>query len=214
MKIAVSVMTYNRLELFKLTLRSLLAAPDVFALSVVDGGSQDMAQRDLVSLFRHYQAPSRIEIGASMNRATELALATVPDVVVISADDYDYRLGWLQALADFWAAAPRHVVMASLNWEPSYPWNAVEQDLLIGGQRALLRASIPGSSWSFRADDWVRIGPVAEKTGGEDLEICERLRRAGYALAALDLSYHVGEKHSAWGNQSWTIAQPLVLHGS
>lgn len=211
MKIAVSVMTYNRLDLFKLTLRSLLAAPDAFALSVVDGGSQDVAQRDLVSLFRHYQAPSRISIGASMNLAAGLALAGTPDIVVISADDYDYRPSWLSALRAFWSDAPRDIVLASLNWEPSYPWNQVEQDLVIGYQRVLIRASIPGSSWSFRASDWPMIGPVADKTGGEDHEVNQRLRAAGYRLAALDLSYHIGEKHSAWGNTSWTIAQPLAI---
>jgi len=53
------------------------------------------------------------------------------------------------------------------------------------------------------------IGPISEKTGGEDLEICARLRASGGLLCALDLAEHIGEKRSSWGNRSYLFAQPL-----
>jgi len=131
---------------------------------------------------------------------------------VFSADDYKYKPGWAARLLAFWQAAPSWVGLASLNWEPVYPWNAVLDDLTIGGERTLLRATVPGSSWSFRASAWRNIfGPLADQTGGEDLTVCRDLQAKGYKLAALDLTEHIGERESAWGNQSWQRAEPLVL---
>jgi hypothetical protein len=54
------------------------------------------------------------------------------------------------------------------------------------------------------------IGPIADKTGGEDHEVNQKLRANGFRLAALDLTDHIGERESAWGNQSWTVAKPLT----
>jgi len=48
---------------------------------------------------------------------------------------------------------------------------------------------------------------------GEDAEILERLQAQGFKLGALDLAVHIGERQSAWGNQSWTIARPLDSTG-
>lgn len=214
MKVAVAVLTFNRLGLLRRTLASLDAGAEGMAFDqvVVDGGSSDQDQRDYVSTLPHYyQFANQVTVGASMSKAIELALRFGPDIVVFTADDYDFRSDWLSRLVSFWQAAPAEVALCCLNWEPSYPWNAVEQDLVIGGQRALIRASVPGSSWSFRAADWPAIGPIADKTGGEDHEVNQRLRAAGRWLAALDLTLHTGERVSAWGNQSWKIARPLIL---
>lgn len=218
MKVAVALLTYNRLHLLLRTVASMdthSGVPGGMSASrvVVDGGSQDPRQRAWVAAQpHHYQYPERVSVGASMGKAIELALVTFqPDIVVFSADDYYYRADWLDTLRRFWQAAPVDIALASLNWEPSYAWNAVEADQIIGGVRTLIRASIPGSSWSFRAEDWRMIGPIANKTGGEDLEICGRLRANGFRLAALDLTDHIGERESAWGNQSWTVAKPLEV---
>ena len=70
--------------------------------------------------------------------------------------------------------------------------------------------SLPGSSWSFPARHWRQIvGPLEDRTGGEDLAVCQGLLATGYRLAALDLTEHIGERESAWGNRSWERAQPL-----
>jgi len=208
MTAAVGVLTYNRFHLLQRTIDSLGTAGYPFDLALVDGGSADPAQRAYVESYGGV-CLSIPTVGQSMNTVIGRCLHFDPDVVVFSADDYAYRPGWLRRLMAFWMDAPADVVMACLHWEPSYLWNAVSEVAQIAGERVLMRESIPGSSWSFRAADWPQIGPVAHKTGGEDLEICAQLRADGWRLAALDLAEHIGERESAWGNQSWTIAQPL-----
>lgn len=210
MTVAVGVLTFNRFQLLRRTLESIEYAGYPFDLELVDGGSADPAQRAFVSGCGGV-CLSIPTVGESMNVVIGRCLEHSPDVVVFSADDYEYRPGWLRRLMAFWSAAPADVALASLNWEPSYAWNTVEVDQIIGGERALIRATVPGSSWSFRADDWRMIGPIANKTGGEDLEVCARLRANGFRLAALDLTDHTGERESAWGNQSWTVAKPLEV---
>jgi hypothetical protein len=148
-------------------------------------------------------------VGHGMNLAITAALAYDPDIVLFTADDYEYKPDWQERLLAFWSEAPEDVKLVTCNLEPEYTWNTVLGTVDAGGQRALVRASVPGSNWSFRARDWPLIGPVREITGGEDLEVCAWLQRDGYRLCALDLTEHIGEQQSAWGNQSWRIARPL-----
>lgn len=215
--ICVAVLTFNRFHLLRQTLASMDAEPGYsFRRVLVDGGSSDDQQRAWVA----HQPDSfvfenKVSVGHSMNTAIDLAAGTGADILVFSADDYLYRPGWAARLLAFWQAAPSWVGLASLNWEPSYPWNTVLEDLVIGGERTLLRATAPGSSWSFPARHWRQIiGPLEDRTGGEDLAVCQDLQARGYKLAALDLTEHIGERESAWGNRSWERAEPLVLDGS
>lgn len=212
--IAVGVLTFNRFHLLRETLASMDESPGhPFRRVLVDGGSSDQDQRAFVA----HQPDSfvfeeRVSVGYSMNTAIDMAAATGASVIVFSADDYRYKPGWASRLAAFWQAAPDYIGLASLNWEPRYPWNTVLDDLIIGGERALLRATLPGSSWSFRASSWRNLfGPIEDRTGGEDLTVCKALMSAGYGLAALDLTDHIGERESAWGNRSWERAEALVL---
>lgn len=211
MTAAVGVLTFNRFHLLRRTVDSLTAASYPFDQVVVDGGSHDPAQLAYVCAQKGGECLNIPTVGQSMNIVIGRCLAFDPDVVVFGADDYEYKPGWLRRLMAFWAQAPGDVVMACLNWEPVYAWNTVRQVTQIAGETVIMRDSIPGSSWSFRAADWPQIGPVAARTGGEDLEICARLRSDGWRLAALDLSTHIGERESAWGNQSYTVAKPLEL---
>lgn len=215
--ICVAVLTFNRFHLLRETLASMDAAPGYpFRRVLVDGGSSDDQQRAWVA----HQADSfvfenKVSVGHSMNTAIDLAVGTGADVIVFSADDYRYRPGWAARLLGFWQAAPSWVGLASLNWEPSYSWNTVLEDTRIGGERALIRATVPGSSWSFRSSSWRSLfGPLEDRTGGEDLTVCRDLQARGYKLAAIDLTDHIGEQHSAWGNRSYERAEPLVLDGS
>lgn len=214
MNVAVAVLTFNRLHLLKRTLTSMNAAPGhPFRRVVVDGGSDSPEQRAFVaSLPGSYQFPSKVSVGRSMNMAIDLAEATKPEIIVFSADDYEYRPDWLAKLVRFWKAAPNDIGLATLNWEPDYAWNTVLDHTVIGAQQVLIRNTVPGSSWSFRAKDWKWIiGPMEDRTGGEDLTVCRSLQASGYRLAALDLTNHIGERESAWGNQSWRLANPLKL---
>lgn len=209
LKIAVALLTYNRMGFLQRTLTSLDQTPGAWTLDMVDNGSIDGSAEFVRSHGGYANTDGNRTVGHGMNLSIGMALERKPDIVLFTADDYEYRRGWLDKLAAFWQAAPACVVIASLNPEPLYAWNAITGSGEAGGVRYITRVSLGGSQWSFRAKDWPLIGPIAEKTGGEDLEICYRLIRKGYSLAQLDLSVHAGEKNSAWGNQSWIYAQAL-----
>lgn len=218
--LAVALLTFNRFHLCKETYDSIVPwLPKVSSMVVVDGGSSLEEQRMWV-----LNRPNGVlldtvgTVGKAQTIAIDLAIDAfkmehgghLPDVVVFSADDYVYHQNWVSRLMQFWVAASPQVGLATLNWEPQYPWNTVLRAATVGHQQALFRASVPGSSWSFRGTSWRTLfGPLEDKTGGEDLTVCNQLMAAGFELAALDLSIHAGERESAWGNQSWKRAVPL-----
>ena len=211
MKIAVAVLTYNRLSLLRRTLASLEAVPGQnWTIDIVDNGSTDGSAEFVRGNGGYANTDGNHTTGHGMNLVISMALERRPDIVLFTADDYEYKRSWLDSLEAWYGAAPADVVLTSLNLEPAYGWNGISEFVEYGGVRGVIRASLPGSLWSFRASDWPKIGPIREATGGEDLEICQRLQRNGYKLAALNLSEHTGEKASAWGNQSWHMAQPLA----
>lgn len=218
LKVAVCVLTYNRVHYLVRTIDSLFDARrrDDYRLLVYDNGSTDdtrryLAEYDGTGLFdecRFNNLPIHTA-GYGMNRAIEMALETKPDIILFSADDYSYKRDWYGKFCAFWQAAPPDVKLASLNLEPAYPWNEITEKVEYGGVRALIRTTVGGSNWSFRVEDLDLIYPLREITGGEDLEVCRRLTGNGHKIAALDLTVHEGEKNSCWGNQSWVYAQPL-----
>jgi hypothetical protein len=178
------------------------------ALTVVTCGASDGTQ-DVVNDLGGIDDPGPASVGRGMTLAIEACIASGADIIVFSADDVVPVAGWLPRLTRFWQHAPDSVKLATLFLEGSWDWNRVSAAANVGGERVLFRASVPGSSWSFRADDWPLIGPIAPQTGGEDLDVCRRLRHHGYSLAALDLAVHVGRERSAWGNTSHRYEQPL-----
>lgn len=211
MRVAVGLLTFNRFHLLQRTLRTLQDRAEYpFDLVLVDGGSESQAQRDYVQAAGG-ECLSIPTVGESMNVVIERCLRFEPDLIVFTADDYDFKEGWLRNLVAFWRTAPSDVALCCLNWEPRYPWNTVVESLNVGGQKVLIRQTLPGSSWSFRASDWAQIGPIEARTGGEDMTIARKLQENGRRLAALDLTIHTGERESAWGNHSWKQAEPLEI---
>lgn len=207
--LTVAVLTYNRKALLRKTLQSLAIQDYPHRFVLVDNGSTD-GTADLVERSGGIAIwDGDHTVGHGMNVAIAQALARGTKYVLFTADDYEYQPGALARLVAFWDAAPCEVALCCCNLEPDYPWNQVWGVLESGGQRALMRMSVPGSNWSFRAADWPQIGPLREVTGGEDLEVCKRLLSVGRKLCALDLAEHIGERKSAWGNQSWTVGRPL-----
>lgn len=209
LKVAVCVLTYNRIGMLVRTLGSLKNTGYPYIPILVDNGSTDGSAEMVSGLGGVCNTSGNHTTGRGMNIAIEEALRHEPDIILFSADDFQYRKGFIERIVSFWQDAPEDVVMASCYLEPLWGWNKVISINTAGGQRYAIRTSIPGSNWSFRASDVSKIFPVPEKTGGEDLSTCERLRQQRYRLAALDLVIHIGEEESAWGNQSWTYAQPL-----
>lgn len=211
MKITVGVLSYKRKELLIRTLTSLYQS----GLDVVlyDNGSNDGAEQIVRELGGEVNTGANQSTGHGMNKVIEMALATNPDVVLFSADDFVYDAGFEKKLVEFWQNAPEDIKLASCYLEPSWDWNNVSEVGDAGNVHYAIRDTLPGSNWMFRVIDKDLILPIAEKTGGEDLEICNRLTKQGYKLAALDLVDHIGETQSAWGNQSWQYAKPLDRKG-
>ena len=211
MKIVAGVLTFNhkktgRESMFYDTVDSLSrAGVDVV---IVTNGSTDGTQDTVRAMGGIVDdADSRIWYG--MTRAIEACIERGADVVLFTADDITYAPGWADALATFWADAPDEVKLCSLILEPDYPWNTIRGTLDAGGWRALLRDSVGGCSWSFRAADWPTIGPLPQVMPGEDLAVCQKLIGEGYLIAQVELGTHTGEFASAWGNESWKIARPV-----
>ncbi len=210
LKLAIAMLTWNRRELFERTYNSLRhPASYPYMLSILDQGSNDGTGQIIQQLDGIVNA-TNTGFGAGMNRVVGMALTHEPDIVLFTADDYEYKIDALPRLMAFWQDAPQNVALVCCDLEHDYPWNQPRGVVQVGEQRALIRATVPGANWSFRAADWEMIGPMREATGkGEDLEICHRLTTAGYTLCALDLAEHIGELRSSWGNGSWKIAEPL-----
>jgi hypothetical protein len=181
------------------------------ALVVCTTGSSDGTQ-DVVSDLGGIDDAGPASVGRGMTLAIEACIASGADIIVFSADDVVPVDGWLPRLVDFWQHAPESVKLATLFLEGQFDWNRIAAAANVGRERVLFRASIPGSSWSFRAADWPLIGPIEQRTGGEDLAICQRLRHHNYSLAALDLAVHAGREQSAWGNESHRYEMPLNRH--
>ena len=216
MKVAVALLTYNRCDYLERTISSLADAGGEYDIFVYDNGSTDETRRYLANCAEFFMFEGlgfnntdNHTAGYGMNRVIEMARGAKPDIILFTADDYRYRKGWFAKFLDFWTHAPDDVKLASLNIEPAYQWNAITERVEYGGQRAIIRATVGGSNWSFRADDLDLIYPLREITGGEDLEICRRLTGNGHRIAALNLTDHIGEFASCWGNRSWEYAQPL-----
>ena len=212
-RVAVCVLTYNRKDLFLRTIGSLKYPHHPYVPVIVDNGSTDGTAEIVKGIGGTLNKSGNTTTGHGMNMAIDEAMTHKPDIILFTADDFEYRKGYLDRLVRFWQNAPSDIIMASCYLEPVWGWNEVLSVDTAGGQRYAIRTSIPGSNWSFRAAHVDKIFPVPEKTGGEDLETCERLRRLRYRLAALDLVKHIGEEQSAWGNQSWRYASPIDRQG-
>lgn len=220
MKVAVVVRTWNvvethREELLWRTLRSVQQSGHEATYTLVDNGSDDADWDYLHHEFRFVWEtgkpgrfnllvpklcpPGRGKPGLGVNRAVEAALAHGPDLICFSDDDVEWAAGWLRPVVQFFEHAPGDVVLLSGLMEPVWEWNEPTGVVEAGGIKALVRNSVPGASWMFRAEDWAKIGPVAEDRT-HDVEGCKRLVRHGYRLCALDLAEHIGYAQSTLGN--------------
>ena len=213
MKIGVGVLTWNhkttgREQMFYDTLLSLTNGGLPVDVVIVTNGSTDGTQ-DTVRRLGGIVDDGNSQIWYGMTRAIEEVIARGADVVLFTADDIVYADGWATQLVAFWQDAPEEVKLCSLILEPVYPWNTIRGTLDAGGLRAILRDSVGGCSWSFRAADWPIIGPLPQVQPGEDLIIAQKLISQGYYIAQIDCGTHVGEEVSAWGNKSHLYAQPL-----
>jgi len=210
--VGVGVLTFDhirtgRQEDFWRTWNSIQNTGHEAEILVLTNGSTDGTQ-DVVRDLGGIVDDTRSEIWYGNQRlVNELAHN---DIVVLSADDLEYQDGWLERVVAFVEAAPAEFALLSAYIEPVWDWNQPRTAIEYGGQRAVIRDSVCGSSWIFRGEDWKRwMGPFPRIFPGEDLHICNRVRDRGCTMAALDLVEHIGVERSAWGNQSHTYATPF-----
>lgn len=211
MRVTVGVLTFCRPWLLERTLATLEKTMELFNLVVMDNADgKDGATEKIVKAHEPtaYVYRPQLVVGKAQNELAEICLSYGPDLVLMTADDYEYEKGWLEKLIAWWEGAPDDLAITTCSLEPEYPWNAVSDVAEYGGVRGLIRECVPGANWSFRSEMADKIFPLSEKTGGEDLEACRKLRPE-YRLAALDLAIHTGERQSAWGNESWKRGKPL-----
>lgn len=124
------------------------------------------------------------------------------DLCVVSDDDMFWTAAWATSLAEFWSAAPDDVLLAGGHLEPEFFWNTIEA----AEPGVLWRASTGAASWTFRRRDYDTLIKFAQSVdmgiqGVWDVPVCQRIRRAGYRIAQLDLAEHQG-RTSTWGNRT------------
>ncbi len=116
---------------------------------------------------------------------------------------------------EFWQCAPPFIGIVGTHWEPLYRWNAVYGTVEAGPKgikhRALLRWTLGGAFWTFRATTVGWVYPKACTTGrGEDKHVSLRLlKEHGLATCALDLADHIGEREPVWQHDDWKRAVPI-----
>jgi len=137
------------------------------------------------------------------------------DIILLSADDYEYLSGWRSRLSAFLHDAPVDIALVSCELEPLFPWNAPKEVIEHGGVRALVRETVPGANWAFRWRSWnaVRTMMLTAHDADSlryDMNTCGLLYGDGYRIAALNLADHVGKLDSTNGNMSFQVnARPL-----
>lgn len=204
MKVAVAVLSYNRLGLWERTVASLQRTKHPFALVLYDNGSTDGTERRVAELGGICNTSGNHWIGHGFREAVQAALATKPELIVFTGDDYVFRSWWLERLTAFWAAAPADVAIASLSISEMFRWNGIERAVTYGGQRGLVRASVPGASWSFRASLWPTIASrVPDDAHAYDKRVGNWLRSRGKLLCELNLAEHTGREQRAWTSRAY-----------
>ena len=215
MKIAVGILTYNaratgRLGLLQQTVASLQVAFPSALLMFYENGENSSTIASVM------QRAGVIELGgwgsarpgAGRNRMLErfatfdLCVRYGIDVVVMSDDDMLWHEDAGHRLRCFWEGdgLPQDVVLLGGLWEPEWAWNKSLGVVESGGQKALVRESVPAAAWSFRFDRRSDIFPLNEVPSGEDVQVCEKLRAKGLRVVALDLADHMGRGYSTTGN--------------
>jgi glycosyltransferase involved in cell wall biosynthesis len=199
MKMAVVVLSRNRQALFRQTIESLKRTALAFERVIVDSGSTDGTEKLVAKMHGGLLNEESHTIGHAVKMGVETALESGPDLILVTANDYDYCKGWLDYLLDFWQNAPADVALCSCNVEPLFWWNTITGAQQVGKQWALRRNSVPGANWSFRASMWPEIKRLIPDKHQYDRAACVTLREAGYSIYALALAEHIGAGQRSWG---------------
>lgn len=227
MKFTVGVLTHNvikhfRAELLQQTLESIFIAFDRLhdstgfdetRIVLYDNGSDDeTSELEFIDLNRIFLITSGDTInntpGHGINTWIDMIDKDPESIIVCSDDDMFWHPDAKSKLESIWKAAPKELVLVGGFLEPMYEWNTPRERLELGGVPVLVLDSAPSCAWSFRARDWHLFWPLKEDFG-QDVDACQRLRKAGYRIGQADLADHKGIEYSTWENQAYKQAKPL-----
>lgn len=193
-------MEHMRMGLLENTLASARAAfPSARRLLLANGCDDDSeeAQADLAAgydfAFCRPEASGGTTPGHGAILAGNLATA-IYKLVVFSDDDMLWHEGAEETLVKLWRAAPSELIIVSGLLEPVWPWNTPRETVTHGLVNVLLRDSVPGAAWSFRASDWVVLRHGIVPDFGYDSKLCAALVEESFRIGAIDLAEHAG-----WG---------------
>lgn len=227
MRFAVVVMTHNpvaglRQSLLDDTIISVdMAFPGAHKL-LFDNGSDDDSGEYLVEtsgaarwdFLRYHPSDGNHTPGRGRNQIMK-ALAEMRrehgwefDVVVLSDDDMDWKVGAASALTAIWSDPTDQLVIVCGLLEPVWHWNKPRRTDTCGGVNVLVRDSAPGAAWTLRLSDVDTVFPV-ENDFGYDVKACKKLRNGGLEVAQLDLAEHAGWGASTHGNEALAAGMPL-----
>jgi hypothetical protein len=130
------------------------------------------------------------------------------DVVVLSDDDMEWKVGASEVIEAIWNNPSDKLVIVCGLLEPVWHWNTPRRTQECGGVNVLVRDSCPGAAWTFRWKDEEKIFPV-KADFGYDVDTCRRLVAEGYEVAQVDLAEHAGWGASTHGNEALAAGQPL-----
>lgn len=162
------------------------------------------------------------ELGAMVDAGRECFDRRGADVVLFTADDYQYRPDWKSHVFGLLQTCGSGLGLLTLEMEPEFPWNTTIMNFQHDGIACKQRATIPGACMVMTRDIWfhcIRLLAFMDEhpvnvRGYMDHFLCAKLRADGLFLVAADLAKHVGAYHSVNGNGAFQRYYPNGYPGN
>jgi len=198
----ITMLVKDRPRLTRQAIESLYANTprEMFNLTVWDDGSQKETLAVLDELhqrleFKCWLPYESIGTGAARNeivRSSERAFGR-GNLLYLSDNDIFAKPGWLETLVEIYQHAKGfgYVAVGAYAHPYSQPFKRIPFYSNFGNRCELGQLhALPLQSWLWSWDDWDRFGPFVETPvgvvcGSEDVEMCQRITKAGGKVGAV-----------------------------